>query len=266
MADAAKTVFLSYRREISWPLAIAVRGALDGFDVFLDTHDLGSGEFERVILREIEVRMHFLLLLEPRSLDGITEEGDWLRREIAHALAHGRNVVPLLANGARMPRARDLPADMARLPVFNAVSVPHDYFPAAMQKLRERFLRSRAPVRAVPPPITPTVIDEGSSLALPPRTGIRAFGRPPWEIRLTARVESTDVDLRWTAVRDATTYVLERALVADFEIAAECYRGPAIGFRDTSAAGIIPLTKYYYRVRADVGRTAGPWSKPVQPT
>ena len=32
MDDAGKTVFLSYRREISWPQANAVRGALDGFD------------------------------------------------------------------------------------------------------------------------------------------------------------------------------------------------------------------------------------------
>ena len=49
------------------------------------------------------------MLLEPGSLDRVGEPGDWLRREIVHALAHRRNVVPLLAGGVRMPPATDLP-------------------------------------------------------------------------------------------------------------------------------------------------------------
>ncbi|MET0188491.1 MAG: hypothetical protein ABW212_05795 [Pseudonocardia sediminis] len=63
MADPDVTVFLSYRREVSWPLAQAVRGELvpHGFDVFVDTQNIDSGEFERVILREIERREHFLV-------------------------------------------------------------------------------------------------------------------------------------------------------------------------------------------------------------
>ena len=117
MADPDVTVFLSYRREVSWPLAQAVRGELvpHRFDVFVDTQNIDSGEFERVILHQIEARAHFLLLLEPRSLDRISDPGDWLRRETAHALSLRRNVVPLLANGARMPAPSDLPADLARL-------------------------------------------------------------------------------------------------------------------------------------------------------
>ena len=102
MADPDKTVFLSYRRDVSGPLAHLVRNDLvaHGFDVFMDVGSLGGGEFEPVILREIEARTHFLVLLEPGSLDRIGEQGDWLRREIAHALTHRRNVVPLLADGA----------------------------------------------------------------------------------------------------------------------------------------------------------------------
>ena len=53
----------------------------------MDVGSLGSGAFEPVILREIEARTHFLVLLEPGSLDRIGEPGDWLRREIAHALS-----------------------------------------------------------------------------------------------------------------------------------------------------------------------------------
>ena len=89
MADPDTTVFLSYRRDVSGPMAHLVRNDLvrHGFDVFMDVGSLGGGEFEPAILREIEARAHFLVLLEPGSLDRIDEPGDWLRREIAHALS-----------------------------------------------------------------------------------------------------------------------------------------------------------------------------------
>ena len=66
MPDADKTVFLSYRREVSWAMAHLVRNDLvtHGFDVFMDVGSIDSGEFEPVILREIGDRAHFLLLLE----------------------------------------------------------------------------------------------------------------------------------------------------------------------------------------------------------
>ena len=70
------------------------------FDTFMDVENLDSGEFPRAILSQIEAREHFIVLLQPGSLDHIGEDGDWLRREIAHALAHGRNVVPVTATGS----------------------------------------------------------------------------------------------------------------------------------------------------------------------
>ena len=78
--------------------------------------------------------------LEPGSLDRIGQDGDWLRREIAHALAHGRNVVPL-TKGFEFGRDLALPPDVARLPLFNAVPIQPGYFDAAMERLRTRFLK-----------------------------------------------------------------------------------------------------------------------------
>ena len=119
-----------------------------GFDVFVDIAEHRQRRVRAGDPARDRGAAHFLVLLEPRSLDRISEPGDWLRRETAHALTPRRNVVPLLANGARMPAPPDLPADLARLPSFNAVSVPHDYFAEAMQKLRDRFLRPLDPVPA----------------------------------------------------------------------------------------------------------------------
>ena len=91
MAEADKTVFLSYRRDVSWAMAHLVRNDLvaHGFDVFMDVHGIDTGEFERVIMRQIAARTHFVLLLEPRSLDRVGEPDDWLRRELALCPAGG---------------------------------------------------------------------------------------------------------------------------------------------------------------------------------
>jgi TIR domain len=253
MPDPGKRVFLSYRREVSWTLAHAVRGELvpHGFDVFLDTQSIDSGEFERVILREIESRAHFLVLLEPQSLDRIAEPGDWLRREIAHALAHRRNIVPLLANGALLPRAADLPADVARLPSFNAVSVPHEYFTAAMQRLRERFLRPPDPLPFTDLPAPVWRRAQPSALPAPTLSKSRTIRSP-----LVAT-------LVWTEVDGATGYEVEQSASADFA------RGRR---RDVAARrrhDVLPPDRdrgRFFRVRAVAfaGLSHGPWSNTIE--
>ena len=147
MVVGGRSVFISYRRQLSWQLAKLVHANLveHKFDAFMDFKNLDSGEFDQRILREIEARMHFIVLLEPGSLDRIGEDGDWLRREIAHALAYGRNVIPVTASSFEFRRDLVLPPDVARLPTFNAVVVATqpEYFEAAMERLRTRFLKVR---------------------------------------------------------------------------------------------------------------------------
>src|SRR5690242_17043166 len=141
-----QTVFISYRRKYSEPLARLVRDYLirHGFDTFVDFECLDSGDFEKVILHQIEVRQHFIVLLQPGSLDRIREDGDWLHREIAQALAHGQNVIPVFADGFQFRRKPKLPPDVAKLPSLNAVTIPPVYFDAAMEMLRTRFLKDSA--------------------------------------------------------------------------------------------------------------------------
>jgi TIR domain len=137
-----RSIFISYRRQLSESLALLIRKDLieHRFDAFMDFENLDSGEFDRRILSQIEAREHFIVVLEPGSLDRISQDGDWLRREIAYALAHGRNVVPV-TKGFEFRRDLVLPPDIARLPSFNAVAVPPGYFDAAMERLRTRFLK-----------------------------------------------------------------------------------------------------------------------------
>ena len=100
MERIEKTVFLSYRRtDSSWALAIFQNLTNRGYDVFIDYNGIASGNFERVILENINARAHFLVLLTPSALERCGEPADLLRREIETALANQRNIVPLMLEG-----------------------------------------------------------------------------------------------------------------------------------------------------------------------
>jgi len=151
MERVEKTVFLSYRRtNIPWALAIYQNLTQNGFDVFFDYNGIASGDFEGVILGNIIARAHFLVLLTPSALERCGDPGDWLRREIETALAHQRNIVPLMLEGFDFGTptiASQLTGALADLRRYNGLSIPPDYFLEAMDRLRGRYLN--VPLTAV---------------------------------------------------------------------------------------------------------------------
>lgn len=144
MARVEKTVFISYRRtNVSWALAVYQNLTRNGFDVFFDYEDIGSGAFDKVILENIEARAHFVVLLTPSALAGCVDPDDWLRREIEFALQRERNIVPLMLEGFdfNSPTIRSqLTGKLAKLRRYNALEVPASYFDAAMERLRTERL------------------------------------------------------------------------------------------------------------------------------
>src|SRR5450755_4150173 len=144
MERVEKTAFLSYRRtNIPWALAIFQNLTHHGYDVFFDYNGIASGDFERVILGNITARAHFLVLLTPSALERCDEPADWLRREIESALANQRNIVPLMLEGFDFgtPKiASQLTGTLAALKHYNGLNIPPDYFEAAMERLRSRYL------------------------------------------------------------------------------------------------------------------------------
>lgn len=144
MKQVEKTVFISYRRTNAF-LALAISQSLthSGYDVFLDYNGIASGDFERVILENIRARAHFLVVLTPSALADCDDPGDWLRREIEEALETRRNIVPLMLEGFSFGTptiASKLTGQLAVLNCYNGMTVPAEYFEAAMAKLRETFL------------------------------------------------------------------------------------------------------------------------------
>lgn len=139
------SVFISYRRSVSSFIARAVFQDLraHGLNVFMDVESIDAGQFDNIILNQIAARPYFVLILTPGTLDRCVAPNDWLRREIEHAMSLQRVIVPLLTPEFRFDDARkylneSLATELQR---FNAVSLPHEYFDAAMDKLRQRFLK-----------------------------------------------------------------------------------------------------------------------------
>jgi tetratricopeptide (TPR) repeat protein len=151
MLRVEKTVFISYRRT-NFPWAMAIFQDLNhrGYDVFFDYQGIASGDFESVILGNIGARAHFLVVLTPSALERCGEPGDWLRREIEEAIGYRRNIVPLMLEGFdfRSPViTSQLTGKLAELKHYQGLTVPIEFFDAAMEKLRDTFLN--VPLEAV---------------------------------------------------------------------------------------------------------------------
>jgi hypothetical protein len=158
MPDVAKTVFVSYRRSVSRYIARAVFMDLraHGYDVFMDVESIDSGTFDTIILNQIAARAHFIVILTPGSVGRCTQPDDWLRREIEHAMDLQRNIVPVLVDSFSFQDAEPyLTGKLSQLKRYNALTISHDFFEEAMDRLRKRFLK-----QAVYAPITPTPFSE----------------------------------------------------------------------------------------------------------
>ena len=156
MERVEKTVFISYRRtNFPWALNVYQDLTHHGFDVFIDYQGIGSGDFESVILGNIKARAHLLILLTPSALERCGEPGDLLRREIETALETKRNIIPLMLEGFSFGTpsiATQLTGSLAPLKDYNGLSMPAEYFLAAMDKLRNMFLN--VPLTAVLHPVS----------------------------------------------------------------------------------------------------------------
>ena len=144
MGRVEKTVFISYRRTSApWALLIFHNLTQHGYDVFIDYSGIGSGDFESAIFENIQARAHFLVLLTPSTLERCGDPNDLLRREIETAFETRRNVVPLMLDGFDFSSptvATQLTGGLSALKGYNGLHVPPDYFPDAMDRLREKFL------------------------------------------------------------------------------------------------------------------------------
>jgi hypothetical protein len=163
-AAGSGRVFISYRRqESSGPAGrlydrLAARFGDDRVFMDVDTIALGV-DFAEVISQAVSSCEVLLAVIGPRWLAATDEDGrrrlddpdDLVRLEIAAALERDIRVIPVLVEGAQMPRRQQLPEALVGLARRNALSVRHESFRADADRLLAEIDRILRPPSAPAP-------------------------------------------------------------------------------------------------------------------
>ena len=134
---ASGKIFISYRRDDATPYARHLFDSLVARfgeeKVFLDQSTIEPGAvFPRLIRDTIADSSVMLVLIGPRwtgpgdriGRTRIQDTRDWVRLEIELALRAKLHAIPLLVDGAAMPKEAELPASLKRLTKLQARSLP----------------------------------------------------------------------------------------------------------------------------------------------
>jgi hypothetical protein len=142
-------VFISYRRKGGYNTAKLIydRLKLDGYSVSFDIDTLEKGDFDKELESRVKECKDFLVILNPGIFDRFYNpdadpKDDWVRREMACALAENKNIVPLFLDGFEWPK-NALPPDVKDITRKNGIDLNPKYFEAAYENLKRRFLNSQ---------------------------------------------------------------------------------------------------------------------------
>lgn len=152
----SEQVFISYRRVGGDITAKLICEALKnhGYTVFYDYDSLSGGYFDTRIFKAIKGCKDFVLVLPPNSLDRCVQRDDWVRQEIACALKHNKNIIPVLLPGFEFPK--HLPADISDVARYNGVEFVMAYFDSTMDAIMDKMRSSPKRGAASAAPSRPT--------------------------------------------------------------------------------------------------------------
>jgi hypothetical protein len=155
-----RAIFISYRRQDAEGQAGRLFEDLvkhfGGKSVFMDVAAIEPGrDFRKAIDAHIASCGVLLALIGKNWLDARDAAGrrrlddplDFVRLETAAALKRDIPVVPVLVQGASMPRADQLPADLADLAFRNAIELTHARWNSDLTVLTEALSRYVTPLQ-----------------------------------------------------------------------------------------------------------------------
>lgn len=155
-----------------------------GYDAYLDIENSRAGAFDSALREAIQAATDVVVILSSSSLDRCWDENDWLRAEVAHALAQNKNVIPVLDQAFEWP-AKPMPSDLATLRTRQGLTLSHEYFEASMDKLVRELVVGRP--RSTGSSGVPIALGRKVPDAIPRHRGIRlllGFGNRRIEILL----------------------------------------------------------------------------------
>jgi hypothetical protein len=146
-------IFISYRRDDAageaGRLADHLQRRFGAARIFLDIETIEPGtDFVEVLRRSLSETAAVLVVVGRRWLDitdatglrrRLDDPADFVRQEVEQALGRGVPVVPVLVQGATLPRAGDLPPSLAPLVTRQAAALDHAEFHADAERLADRL-------------------------------------------------------------------------------------------------------------------------------
>lgn len=139
-------VFVSYRRSDAFTANLVAEKLRNlGYSVFFDVETLRSGNFNTQLYDVIQNCKDFVLVLPPNALDRCVSEEDWIRKEVCHAMACKKNIIPVLLSGFDWPNP--MPKGMEELMYYQSISASNaEYFDMSIKKL-STYLKSKPSVK-----------------------------------------------------------------------------------------------------------------------
>jgi tetratricopeptide (TPR) repeat protein len=145
------TIFINYRREDSISIAGRLQDRLSQTfgrkNIFMDVDHIPAGvDFVAYLNSQVAACKIILVVIGPHWLEAKDENGgrridnpdDFVTIEIATALARNIRVIPVLVDGAHMPKAGELPDPLKTLARRQAVEVRQVHFGRDAEALVER--------------------------------------------------------------------------------------------------------------------------------
>lgn len=142
-----KQIFISYRRDDSqWgsrALWEKLRTLYGEEQVFMDVESLPLGSpFPEQIKNKLKKSDIFLIIIDKQWLNlqsngkrRLDDPEDWVRHEVEFGLNSGLPVIPILIEGASMPKAHELPESLKDLTNRNALTLSHSRMKGDVDRL-----------------------------------------------------------------------------------------------------------------------------------
>jgi TIR domain len=223
-------IFISYRRDDSEGEAGRLYDDLirifGSESVFMDVSDIHPGkDFRRAIDDNVSQCAVLLAIIgtgwiNARDAEGtrrLDQPNDFVRLEIASALARDIDVIPVLVHGARMPAPADLPENLQDLAYRNGVEITHARWNSDVEtftRILRQYVERGAdfPTWAIRKAITGENLAQVTS---PPQAGqpARRSNLPPAFLRLL----TAGLALVAAAVAGASAYVYIHSKLRHYE-------------------------------------------------
>ena len=135
-------IFISYRRDGGYDTAQLLYDRLTQmrYRVSFDLETLRGGKFNTQLYQRIEQCSDVLVIMSKDSLNPRENpDDDWFRLEIAHALKHKKNIVPVFLRDFKFPQKGELPPDIADLVDYQGVTASQEHFDSVLQRICRNF-------------------------------------------------------------------------------------------------------------------------------